>query len=318
VTVLDRLAATDPRAWTAATIDDPAKWYCRLPAACLLSVEDVLADLRRNPRPVPELRLPPAHTEAWREGVRPALQALEEGRGFVVIDGFERDRYTREEMTAIYWLVGLALGEPFAQNVQGTILYDVKDTGQSVYQGARFSVTNAESTYHTDNSFGEIILDYVALLCLASARSGGLSQLVSGYSIYEELRKNYSAQLEILMQPFEVDRRGGVREGERPTVRYPVIAETSDGLLYRYLRFWIHEGHAKSGTPLTAAQLEALDTLDAVAARPELRVEFMLQPGQMLFANNRWTLHNRTAFDDWEEAERKRHYVRLWLYRRGN
>jgi alpha-ketoglutarate-dependent taurine dioxygenase len=58
-----------------------------------------------------------------------------------------------------------------------------------------------------------------------------------------------------------------------------------------------------------------LDALDRVAAEPELRVEFMLRPGEMLFANNRWLLHNRTGFEDHEEPEKKRHYVRLWLQR---
>jgi hypothetical protein len=33
----------------------------------------------------------------------------------------------------------------------------------------------------------------------------------------------------------------------------------------------------------------------------------------MLFVNNRWILHNRTAFEDHPEPERRRHYVRLWL-----
>ena len=75
-------------------------------------------------------------------------------------------------MQAIYWIVGQALGRAVEQNVQGAIFYDVRDTGQSVAQGARFSVTNAESTFHTDNAFGDIV-DYVALLCLNSARSGG-------------------------------------------------------------------------------------------------------------------------------------------------
>jgi len=39
--------------------------------------------------------------------------------------------------------------------------------------------------------------------------------------------------------------------------------------------------------------------------------------GLFKFANNRWTLHNRTAFEDHPEPERRRHYVRLWLQRRG-
>ena len=47
--------------------------------------------------------------------------------------------------------------------------------------------------------------------------------------------------------------------------------------------------------------------------RPALRAEFALEPGQVYFINNRWILHNRTAFEDHPEPERRRHLVRLWL-----
>jgi len=46
-----------------------------------------------------------------------------------------------------------------------------------------------------------------------------------------------------------------------------------------------------------------------------LRVDFVLKPGDMLFINNRWIFHNRTAFEDHAEPERRRHLVRLWLAR---
>ena len=107
--------------------------------------------------------------------LKPVRDELETGRGFVIIDGVPTGRYSPEELPAIYWLMGQLLGRPAVQNVQGTLLYDVRDTGQDVRYGARFSVTNAESTFHTDNSFGADILDYVGLLCLNPARSGGLS-----------------------------------------------------------------------------------------------------------------------------------------------
>jgi hypothetical protein len=38
-----------------------------------------------------------------------------------------------------------------------------------------------------------------------------------------------------------------------------------------------------------------------------------MRAGEMLFLNNRWLLHNRTAFQDYPEPERRRHLVRLWL-----
>jgi alpha-ketoglutarate-dependent taurine dioxygenase len=176
-------------------------------------------------------------------------------------------------------------------------------------------VTNAETGFHTDNSFGDSVLDYVGLLCLHDAREGGLSQLISGYTVYNELAERDPDELAVLRQPFHVDRRGGVRPGEGPTVRVPVIERKGTELTYRYLRYWIHSGHDKAGEPLTPAQARALEALEAVLARPEFRLEFPLRPGQMLFTNNRWLLHNRTAFQDYSEPERKRHLVRLWLAR---
>ena len=114
--------------------------------------------------------------------------------------------------------MGQILGEPVTQNVAGERLYDVRDTGQSVSQGARFSVTNYESTFHTDASFEDDVVDYVGLLCLQTAKSGGLSQLVSGHSAAAELARTDPAAIQVLMQPFHVDRRGGVRPGETPIV----------------------------------------------------------------------------------------------------
>ena len=37
------------------------------------------------------------------------------------------------------------------------------------------------------------------------------------------------------------------------------------------------------------------------------------QPGDMQFVHNHTVLHDRTAFEDWPEPERKRHLLRLWL-----
>ena len=215
----------------------------------------------------------------------------------------------------MYWLVGQLLGRPVEQNVQGTVLYDVRDTGQDVRYGARFSVTNAESTFHTDNSFGAGVADYVGLLCLNAARSGGDSQVVSGYAVRDDLVARDPRAAEVLARPFHVDRRGGLRPGDEPTVRYPVFGSHGGGLVIRYLRYWIEVGHEKAGQPLTAEQVAALDALDRAAAEPRMRVEFAMRPGDMLFVNNRWILHNRTAFEDHPEPERKRHLVRLWLAR---
>jgi alpha-ketoglutarate-dependent taurine dioxygenase len=240
------------------------------------------------------------------------LDALEDGPGFVVIESAGRD-YDDRRRTLLYWLVGQALGGPVVQNVQGTLLYDVRDTGQDVRYGARFSVTNAESSFHTDASFFDEVVEYVGLLCLWPARAGGLSQVVNGRTVCEELRKRCPATLAVLGERFHVDRRGGTKPGEAPSAQFPVLSQDQAGPVFRYLRYWIEAGHARAQQPLTGAQLEALDMLDSVLNDPALRVEFTLHPGDMFFLNNRWVLHNRTAFEDFPDPKRRRHLVRLWL-----
>jgi hypothetical protein len=283
------LALTDPRrAWRAGDVADRRAWYFPLP-----------------------------DTDPRADDLRPVLDRLERGPGFVILTGVPRERYSAEEWTARYWQLGQLLGDPAEQNVQGTLLYDVRDTGQDVRSGVRFSVTNAESGFHTDNSFGADVVDYVGLLCLHSARAGGVNQLVSAYAVHERLRARHPDLLPLLYAPFHIDRRGGVRPGESATAHFPILQRDGDELVCRYLRYWIEAGHEKAGEPLTPDQVRALDALDGVAREEDLRVEFALELGQILFVNNRWILHNRTAFVDHPEPGRRRHLVRLWLRRRG-
>ena len=294
---------TDPRAWTGASIDDRATWYHPLPDVCRTAFEQA-----QRGASITALQLPDAVRATCADALRPVRAALETGRGFAIVEG-----PPSQDAQLLYWIVGQSLGRPFAQNVEGILLYDVRDTGQDLAKGARFSVTNYESSFHTDNSFGSGVLDYVGLLCLQIAKTGGRSQVLSGYALYEELTERHPEVLATLSQPFHIDRRGGIRAGEAPTIQFPILDCHDGELLVRYLRYWIEVGHDKAGQPLTSAQKAALDTLDELLRREDLRVEFDLKPGQMYFINNRWILHNRTAFEDHPEWERRRHLVRLWL-----
>ncbi len=304
--------ACDPRAWTATTVESPVCWYSRLTTHCLDVIGEKIQSLTED-QPITDLWLSPEECAAVQRDLEGVRRELEEGRGFVVLEGVPLERCSARQATAAYWLIGQGLGVPLEQNVQGTLLYDVRDTGQELAQGARFSVTSYESSFHTDNSFGETVLDIVGLFCLQTARSGGRSQIVSAYSACRLLGREHPEALAVLGRPVHFDRRGGVRTGQAPTIQFPIVEETERGLLLRYLRYWIEAGHQKADVPLTEDQVSALDLLDEVLRRSELRVEFDLQRGQMLFLNNRWLLHNRTAFEDHQEPQRRRHLVRLWL-----
>jgi alpha-ketoglutarate-dependent taurine dioxygenase len=302
----------DRRIWSLNTIDPSTCWYHALSGACWALLMHVCKEIdqkdesARTPTPPEDL------IQTLRTELRPVVEELEWGRGFAIITGMPA-HLTAAEKARAYWLLGHGLGVPVVQNIQGTLLYDVRDTGQNIYQGARFSVTNAESSFHTDNSVGLAVVDYVGLLCLQTARKGGVSQMVNGFAVTHELEKRAPAQLAVLQEAFQFDRRGGILPGEAPTVGFPVLERQSDECLWRYLRFWIEAGHQKAMQPLAARQLQALDALDAVLVQPELRVEFELRPGEVYFLNNRWIFHNRTAFEDHEDPGMRRHLIRLWL-----
>jgi hypothetical protein len=64
---------------------------------------------------------------------------------------------------------------------------------------------------------------------------------------------------------------------------------------------------------LTPEQTAALDLFDALANSPALRLQMEFQAGDIQLVHNHTVLHDRTAFEDWPEPERKRHLLRLWL-----
>ena len=62
----------------------------------------------------------------------------------------------------------------------------------------------------------------------------------------EHLFKRFGA-LEVLRQPFHVDRRGGVLPGQEPTARVPIFSGAGPELVVRYLRYWIESGSKAAG-----------------------------------------------------------------------
>ncbi|HEV8189145.1 MAG TPA: TauD/TfdA family dioxygenase, partial [Pyrinomonadaceae bacterium] len=176
------------------------------------------------------------------------------------------------------------------------------DPNTRIYQ------TRERQTFHTDSC------DVVGLLCLQTAKSGGLSSLVSSTTIFNEMRRRRPDLLRVLMEPIETDRRGEVPEGGKPYFNIPVF-NYHDGLISSlYQRQYIESARRFPGVaPLTPIQIEALNLFDELANDPKLNLMMELQPGDIQLVHNHTILHDRTAFEDYADSERKRHLLRLWL-----
>jgi alpha-ketoglutarate-dependent taurine dioxygenase len=117
-----------------------------------------------------------------------------------------------------------------------------------------------------------------------------------------------------LFEPLATDRRGEVPAGMKPYFEIPVFNWHAGRLTTIYQRQYITSAQRFAEAPrLTSAHCEALDLFDSLAEDPALNLRMRLRPGDMQFVHNHVQLHDRTAFEDWPQPERRRHLLRLWL-----
>jgi hypothetical protein len=241
--------------------------------------------------------------------LRGVLDEVLNGRGFVLIKGLPVECWTRREAAVAFLIIGAQLGALRMQNAAGHLLGHVKDLGKSSDDpNTRIYQTRERQTFHTDSC------DVVGLMCLQTAKSGGLSSLVSSTTIFNEIRRQRPDLLQVLMQPIETDRRGETPEGSKPYFNIPVFNYHAGLVSAIYQRQYIESARRfPEVPPLTPLQIEALDLVDELANDPKLHLLMKLEPGDIQLVHNHTILHDRTAFEDFPEPERKRHLLRLWL-----
>jgi hypothetical protein len=230
-------------------------------------------------------------------------------RGFVLLRALPVETWAKLESAIAFFGIGAHLGNARSQNAQGHILGHVKDLGRSSQDPAvRIYQTRERQTYHTDSS------DVVCLMCLRPAKRGGLSSLVSSTTIFNEMRRRRPDLLRVLFEPIETDRRGEALDGQKPYFKIPVFTWHKGFLSALYQRQYIESARRFADVPpLTEVQIEALDLFDSLANDPALHLLMEFQPGDIQIVHNHTILHDRTAFEDWPEPERRRHLLRLWL-----
>ena len=303
------------RAWQGADLARE-EWLIPLPEACLAELQAVAESLRRDP--LPTLLLTPDRFElaACRALMARVRDFLEEGTGLAVVDRLPLERFSDEEATALYWLLGSFLSPPVAQKWDGTFIYAVRDTGKTFGDGVRASVTRADLGFHTDNPMGAAPPEQVGLLCLMPAREGGRSRVTSLHAAHNHLLAHHPQALRRLYGPFYFDRQAEHPPGAIPYAHYPVL-EFDGALRLRFAETLIRRGHEKAGEPLGEAGEEAVTALAEALRRPGAVFEMELERGQMQFLNNRAVAHSRTAFAEAEAPEGGRHLVRLWFRSKG-
>ena len=291
-----------PAAWTGKELTQDDSWIYYLSEKTIASLEYALNQVLKKGLKAPDFTKEDFPIQDLSDEINYFVDELENGRGFLLIRGLPIERYTDEEASIIYYGLGLHMGMPVAQNPKGEMLGHVKAVGDGNNKNTRVYQTNNVLPYHTDLS------DVVGLLSLRKAKTGGLSSLVSAISAYNEIVEKHPELLGLFYRRYFFAHLGE----EMPTLS-PIFSYHKDKLSCRYLRGYIELGQEQSGMELSKVELEAFDLLDTILRDESIRIDMMMEPGDIQFANNYSVLHSRTDFEDYDDPERKRHLLRLWL-----
>ena len=302
---------SDPAAWIGAEIQDDPAWTRHLRSDTIEEIDAALAHAKRAGARIPfgkEL-FPLPRVAAELDGI---LDEVENGRGFMLVRGIPRHRYTDEDCELLYWGLGVHLGRPISQNARGHLLGHVRDEGRVQSDPrARGYQTSQRMDFHTDL----LPMDIVALFCARTAKSGGESKIVSALTLHNVLREERPDLLAALYEPFHVDWRGEEPEREPPFFTLPMFSERNGKVATRLVSIPYYKSAARFGEQYapTPIQLEALEKVQEIANRPELMLSMDFQEGDIQLLNNHTTLHARTAFEDFDEPGMQRHLLRMWI-----
>lgn len=305
---------TGAAAWYGPDIAKRADWLMQLSPADIAEIESAAKALAGREADIAAItaRDFPLPTLADRLKARVADEVLN-GRGFLLLRGLPVERWTMREAATAFYGLGAHLGSARSQNGKGHVLGHVRDLGLDVTDpNVRIYQTHERQTYHTDSC------DIVGLLCLRTAKSGGLSALVSSTTIFNEMRRRRPDLLKFLFEPIATDRRGEVPDGQKPYFEIPVFNWHQGRLSAIYQRQYIDSAQRFPDAPrLGPEQIEALDLFDALANDPALHLFMEFRPGDVQLVHNHTLLHDRTSFVDWPDPAQRRHLLRLWLAASG-
>jgi hypothetical protein len=306
-----RQAIRGPGAWRGSALQDDDSWIYRLSPQSIEEIDRALGVLKRSGSRIPFARdaFPLPHVADELDSI---LGDVENGRGFVLVRGIPRSRYSDEECELIYWGLGVHLGTPVSQNARGHLLGHVRDEGRTIADpNARAYQTRMRMDFHTDL----MPVDVLGLFCMRRAKSGGESKVVSALTIHDVLRDERPDLLEALYGTFHLDWRGEEPEGEAPFFSLPMFSERDGCVTTRICSLAYYKSAARFGAEYapTPLQVEALEKVQEIANRPQLMLSMDFEEGDIQLLNNHTTLHARTAYEDFDEPRLQRHLLRMWI-----
>ena len=287
---------TSAAAWRGDQIKEGEDWIYHLSPAQIAELEELGT---RFVDADPDLRFVQASDyplDVCADAMKEWGRDVDTGRGFVLVRGLKTHLYSDALSSAIYYILGLHMGDPIRQNEMGDLLDHIYATSDKTMDDptALSSKVRDKLVFHSDSS------DVVALMCLRPAK----------------IWRRRPDLAPVLLEPFHWDWRRQDHKAPANTYTSPVIS-IKEGVFSMYAgSLYILTAQAYPGVPqLSEAQKEVLALFDEITYEPGMAIDMDFRPGDIQWLSNYAALHSRTEFFDYPEPQRKRHLLRLWLSR---
>ncbi|WP_146344914.1 TauD/TfdA family dioxygenase [Phaeobacter marinintestinus] len=309
---LDQLAPmTDHANWTGADIASGGGWLFALDDAEIQGLTRMAAKVRPVLNGDPNALLAMTRDQfdlgPFGDTLARVYTELKSGLGIALIRGLPIETLDPLDAAIIYWGVGCHLGAATPNNPEGDMLGHITDLGKTQKDAnSRGYQTRELMDYHCDQC------DIVGLLCIRTAKSGGVSMVSSSVAMYNELLDRHPQAARALTEPLCWSKHGEHGERELPYYQSPVFNFFDGQICTSFGPKHIEKGHKLPGTPpLSDVQRDAIRKAEEIAH--EQRYEMTMEAGDMQFVNNYVALHTRSEYQDHNDPARKRLLWRLWL-----
>ncbi|MCY4237431.1 MAG: TauD/TfdA family dioxygenase [Rhodospirillaceae bacterium] len=305
----------DPADWTGDTLLARSDWrYMAIDAEINWLVDRaraIAAHLGDDASRLLDLKKDDIDLGPFANTIAAMLEQVRDGSGIALYRGLPMDDLSLMEAAVIYWAMGLEMGQAQSNNPDGDMIGHVLDAGRD-YNDPRHRgyQTNVTMDYHCDQT------DAVALLCINTAKTGGLSKVVSSVRLHNEILAQRPDLMDVLTRPYCWTKHAEKDIGDRPYYESPVFNFLEGKLCVAYGPAHMIKGHALPEAPdMSERQREAIDLVADLAEQHHAAM--VLERGDIQICNNYTALHTRTGFKDWPDPARRRVLWRLWLRIQG-
>ena len=275
----ERVPLGGPAAWIGRDLERDGSWVWHLDGAALAAIDAALAAVRRAGLRWQDLTPERFPIGDFAETMAALGEALEHGRGIVVLRGLPVKDYDAEALQCIHYGLALHLGTPVYQSARGELIGAITDEGAAALERGTLAAKGGDTPFlssrarvqttgplrfHTDRT------DVVTLLCAEPAAAGGLSQIASAVTIHDTMLARRPDLLEQLFLDLPRSRLGegiprwpgllhaaGLRLGGRAP-HHPLLAHLCGGGTAGGSRAAGHPGAVGSPRSAAGAGLRAL------------------------------------------------------------